>query len=333
MLRFFIAACMASLCLGTATLSAQAYTIDDQIGVAAYVELGNDPGATQVPNSKEDDDYGLVALPFDFTFFGVTYVAGSDVSIGTNGGLFFADDYLNLGNDPLPSGDWTNAAILVLNDDLDGNGNLSARGIYQKLIGTAPNRKWVIEYNEYSYFQDIITGQELNFQIVLYEGTGVVDMLYQNLVQDRVSPGNGGASATVGLQNTGGSTADFVQYSYNTIIPNNTGVRYTPRSIRVRNETTGVTYRSISDAIPSLPDVATSTEADTETLLIAADVYNESIDLSSKRVEINVVALSEIAVPQPAGLSAKRNNAAAALRPDAATRMQMDRQSKVASGQ
>jgi uncharacterized repeat protein (TIGR01451 family) len=153
-----------------------------------------------------------VPIPFGFNFYG-TYYTQAGVQI--DGSLYFPtfDEvgiYPGPNNQPIPhDNQYLNRFIALLWDDL----YKWPGGIYYQMLGTAPNRRVVIEYSRFSRLESATRPGEFgDFEIILHEGSGAIALQYKD-----VDFGNPlydfGASATVGIQN---SAAQGVQYSYNT---------------------------------------------------------------------------------------------------------------------
>lgn len=95
---------------------------------------------TFVANSAGDDNLTTIALPWTFTFYGVNQTT---VNVATNGFLTFPGT--NIAGAP-----FTNLALAIGNngifpfwDDLNG-----APGVYTQSMGTAPNRRFIIQWNK-----------------------------------------------------------------------------------------------------------------------------------------------------------------------------------------
>ncbi len=151
-----------------------------------------------------DDAEANLTLPFAFTFYGT---AATAIRVGNNGGLLFnaTSGDLTAANAALSSG--TNNLIVPFWDDIDDEtGN-----VYYKTIGTAPNRRFVIEwYNRPHYTSSGGVGTA-TFELILYEGTNNIKFQYQDVVFGNASY-DYGADATVGIR---GSGSNYLQYSYN----------------------------------------------------------------------------------------------------------------------
>ena len=77
-----------------------------------------------------------------------------------------------------------------------------------QLLGTAPNRRFVIEWRNVTFSGDDFK-KRFNFEIVLHEN-GVILLQYHNIATDGRERGN---SATVGVEDETGNSA--VQFLYN----------------------------------------------------------------------------------------------------------------------
>ncbi|HEY6985550.1 MAG TPA: hypothetical protein VH375_05675 [Rhodanobacteraceae bacterium] len=147
-----------------------------------------------------DDDYTVAPIGFPFTFYGQT---ADQLTVSNNGGLLFdqgagshgREDYLSPSNRTLPDR-LIGPAILPFWDDLqqdylDGIGN-----VFVQTLGTAPNRRFVIEW-----FNLPVNGggvDTVTLEAVLFEGSN--DILFQYQDTDCGSATcDDGASATIGL--------------------------------------------------------------------------------------------------------------------------------------
>lgn len=176
-----------------------------------------------------DDDWADItfasattpANDFTFTFAGVAY---SGLRIYSNGMLTFGTDnsgfWRTFNNSPLPvtgvgnySGSCPGSAparviVAYWTDIVAGTANnTSGASIKYELLGTAPNRRFVITWVNVKLYN---TTTRYNFQVVLYEtppSGGNSNFKYQY-----TSGSSTGSAATVGVQV---STTDFTQYSYN----------------------------------------------------------------------------------------------------------------------
>jgi extracellular elastinolytic metalloproteinase len=179
-----------------------------------------DEAATVVPiigNTGVD----AVDLPFPFTFYGQTY---NRVYVCTNGFVEFAGPgttNCSSSNGTIPGTARPNGAIYPFWDDLFVDALASIR---TELKGTAPNRRFVIEFRNLHFSGDI--SRRVDFNTILLEN-GQVLMQHRNIADDGRERGN---SATIGIEMHTGTVA--LMYSLNTaaltVEPGVTTIRYTP---------------------------------------------------------------------------------------------------------
>lgn len=142
---------------------------------------------TQDDNRSDFNDIG-----FDFWYDGTRYTRFCvstngfiDFSSSTDNGDGTADDF-GYDNNAFTSSNTansTNPAIAVFYDDLTAQGGVDPLGssIKYKLTGTAPNRVLTIEWTNMAVYGN--TSPSLNFQVQLFEGTGVIRMNYGTMNQ------------------------------------------------------------------------------------------------------------------------------------------------------
>src|SRR5258705_9189871 len=158
------------------------------------------------PNIYNDDRYSsVVNLTFPFCFYDSIF---NSMVVGSNGLISFELGNANCSNAayniifPLPhnsglntppctsnSGSYPKASIMAVFQDLDPrpgpssgiNSSPADRKIEWRVEGTAPSRRYVISYYHIGVYQSTVCGQDpnqaANFQIILHEGTGIVDVL------------------------------------------------------------------------------------------------------------------------------------------------------------
>jgi len=154
------------------------------------------------PLGLSDDGEANVTLPFPFTFYGTTATA---IRVSNNGGVIFnaTSGDLSTANTDLGSAS-TDNLIVPLWDDIDSD----TGDVYYKTVGSAPNRRFVIEWYDRPRYNNI---GDATFEMILYEGTNNIKFQYQDV--DFGNPTyDYGASATVGIR---GSGSNYLQYSYN----------------------------------------------------------------------------------------------------------------------
>lgn len=139
----------------------------------------------------EDDGLTRLELPFPFTFYGTTY---TDLYAGSNGTLFFADDFPQFLNQCLSPEPVANMGDMIAPywDDLD----LRAFGFLEyEIVGEEPDRIFVLEWDDIPRFGD--SEDRVTFEVQLFETSSDIVFLYEDVT---MFEGNNGSSATIGLQ-------------------------------------------------------------------------------------------------------------------------------------
>ncbi len=162
---------------------------------------------------RTDDTYGeVVHLPFPITFYGQTY---NDIVIGTNGDIIF-DTSIAGGYDAwsLDAADLIPNHVLPYWDDINSISLASVMGAYYdidvsrtllstsafkyKTIGTAPNRKFMVIYNDIPLFGSSCSGMYASQEIIFNESDQSIEIQIKN--RPYCSGWNDG-NATLGIQN------------------------------------------------------------------------------------------------------------------------------------
>jgi len=172
------------------------------------------PGGVIFNPIYEDDRYSsVIYLPFTFCFYGQNY---SSCVVGTNGILTFDTTNKNTYNAyiidrPIPYAGGTpdnagpyypKASIMGPYHDIDpqlGDQPYDRRMEYI-IMGTAPCRKFVLNFYRIPYFGCNDTVNVTTQQMVLYEGTGLIDIYVETKPIACNSSTNNG-NAILGIQN------------------------------------------------------------------------------------------------------------------------------------
>lgn len=171
----------------------------------------NAQGGNNVSTANDDSWSNVIQLPFPFCFYGDTY---TELKIGANGALKLGPTPLtNGGNHPwsfnasVPSPNLVNAGnIYGVYHDLSPS---LFQGVIPGLLmgsinwfveGTAPNRQFIVIYNNTPHFACL--NINTTSQIVLYENSNIIDVFVNN--KPRCNIWNGGR-AVIGIQNNTGT--------------------------------------------------------------------------------------------------------------------------------
>lgn len=159
-------------------------------------------GADQELTTYDDDYTALTPAElgdFRFAFYGVEY---DTLYVGSNGQITFGDGDAS----PWPS-DLTAEpympTIAVLWDDWRYYDEVDASGIFWQLVGDAPSRRLVIQWQDVLPYSDDFESSldTVTFQAVLYEGSNRIQFNYLDLASGE--PSTEGAWATVGVKGEG----------------------------------------------------------------------------------------------------------------------------------
>ncbi len=198
---------------------------DSNTGGPAYdwIEI-NETGTHILPNS-DNLWFGstVVDLGFVFEFYGTEY---DQLSVGSNGMLFFDNVVANWDNEPILSTPEVHGFVAPFWDSLVLGFNWIPEtilsSVYSQTLGTAPNRVFVVEWqdmlNVYSLNSTIynpISG--VTFEALMYEGSNDIVFQYKDayfgIPNLTYFDCNNGVSATVGIEDPAGIMG--VEYSYN----------------------------------------------------------------------------------------------------------------------
>ena len=170
--------------------------------------------AFKATGTKIDDvAYGPFNIGYTFNFYGNNY---TQFWVSSNGLITFGSGSATYTNYCIPnSGASPNNMICAFWDDImiDGTG-----AIYYQTIGAAPNRQLIVQWTNMTiYNAPTLLG---TFSAILYETSNNVQVQYRSIV-DPLAARPHGSSATIGLENSGGTAA--VSYACNTADVVNTG--------------------------------------------------------------------------------------------------------------
>jgi hypothetical protein len=186
-------------------------------GDACFANLTFVPGTPTFNSLNFDDKYsGVIQLPFAFPFYEASF---RSLVAASNGYISFDTSYANrfshyailnsnsgltagingLQGENLPSSLFDRGLIMFPFHDLNPPQSLPGLNkLSYAVIGTAPHRKWILTMAQLALF-DCDSLSDNTQQLVLYEGTGIVEVL----VRDRqICPTWNKGRAMIGMQDT-----------------------------------------------------------------------------------------------------------------------------------
>jgi cysteine-rich repeat protein len=205
-------------CMGSPSVCTRVYTVAPI--AAACVPMGT---GTDVPALGDDEASPITALPFAFSFFGT---AVTHYSVTSNGFVQLwtsatgapSTTYINAAiADTAPP----NGMIAPFWDDLNVVAGTST--LRSRIVGTAPNRRFVIEWGSFIPFG--VPGDSLRFQAWLREGSSQIELHYCSLTGSARSTGE---SATIGLESLDGTSGVPVSFNTASAVTTGSGYRFTP---------------------------------------------------------------------------------------------------------
>ncbi|WP_426513947.1 hypothetical protein ACPPVO_27010 [Dactylosporangium sp. McL0621] len=174
------------------------------------------PADTTVLPIVDDDAHTPITLPFPVTFYGQTYTSAW---VSANGFVSFTDPGYEVpdARAALPDPTGPNAALYPFWDDLVLDGSSSVR---TAVVGSAPNRKFVIEWRDMYLFGN--TSRRVNAEVLIAEN-GTITFNYAGLdnAYER------GLGTVVGIENADGTVGQTYS-SFRDALVDSRAVIYTP---------------------------------------------------------------------------------------------------------
>jgi hypothetical protein len=166
------------------------YAMSTPTGVT-FFDACSAAGHGTVPFSSPDDStatFPASASPFPLRMFGLA--AAADVPVCTNGWLsLMATTTTSLSSDSLPSDVPPNLVIAPYWDDLyqrAAGGSMGAGSVCYAATGTAPNRRFVVQWNNFHFCCSDDPAVHLTFEVVFNEAAtatanNVIDVVYNRM--------------------------------------------------------------------------------------------------------------------------------------------------------
>ncbi|MCU0391571.1 MAG: S8 family serine peptidase, partial [Thermoflexibacter sp.] len=224
----------------SATLTAQNFPVDTY--ALSNIALATEDMTSATLVNLGDDDFKQFSIGFNFTFFGKTY---SEFYINSNGLIGFDGfdhDFVPSVKRLIPNTLTPNNFIAFAWSDLDPS---AAGTVKYQVLGTAPNRKLVVEFLNIPYYSSTPPSpNRVNAQIMLYESSNVIEI---HSINTQISTF---ASMIMGLENSGGTKGIAIagrNDSYWSAV--NEGLRFVPSNTSLTWFPNGETTPSISTSL------------------------------------------------------------------------------------
>jgi len=151
----------------------------------------------------DDRSWGPLNIGFNFTFYGNIY---NRFYVTSNGLVIFGSGSNDYTEDPVPFPSTPNNFIAAFWDDIVIN---PSGKILYTTIGASPNRKCIIQWTNMGFYSStVLMG---TFSVILYEGSNNIQIQYRSII-DNLSARSHGSSASIGIENSNGTSG--IQYAY-----------------------------------------------------------------------------------------------------------------------
>ncbi len=171
-------------------------------------------GGVLVAGSQADDATVAITLPAGWAST-VYDVPVTSMSASTNGLIGINNTAATtFTNTALPAASGATNPTLAPNwdDQISTTVATTGGGIYTNTTGTAPTRKFYVEWRTVHFAEPDGAALNLNYAVEFTEGSSTIKYLY---VQTGIAPNANGLSATIGVQRAQTGT-QFTQFSFNT---------------------------------------------------------------------------------------------------------------------
>jgi gliding motility-associated-like protein len=161
------------------------------------------PTGTAVSSIYVDDTWSqAIGLPFPFCYYGNSF---GSLLMGSNSAITFDIGRAGMGSGysissttgAIPNTTYAPNMIFGPYHDIDPSNPSANKKIEWRIEGSAPKRRFIASYNDVPYFGSSCTTPRATHQMVLYEGTGIVEVYIQD--KPICSSWNGGL-AILGMQ-------------------------------------------------------------------------------------------------------------------------------------
>ncbi|HEY0231192.1 MAG TPA: hypothetical protein VGC55_08065 [Dokdonella sp.] len=231
-----------------------------------------------------------VTLPFDFNFYGVS---SNQMCVSSDGFVLLdyapCPGYAFYASQSLPSSYLPAAAILPLWEELVAD----TGDIYYATIGSAPNRRFVVEwYDRLPYG----ASDGFTFELILDESGGALAFQYQD-VDTVPATSSGGALAAIGLQ----ANADLAhQFSvFQPSVSSGSGIAWALTAPVVYTASASIDIRAQSPAMTVTPTTATANSVVGVSMSMPMTIGNQGTQaLTWSAVQAGATQAGAVAAPR-----------------------------------
>ena len=257
--------------------------ITDRVFCDGFDGVACDPGGddgdfvdisgTGTPLGLTDDGEANITMPFSITLYGTT---SNQMRVGNNGAILFGATAGDIAftNSPLPMAG-AGPVIAPLWDDFDG----TQGDVYHGTVGTAPNRQFVVQWNNRAHYPGTDNTDGATFEVVFDEATGGISFQYLDVAYSAVNNVSSdpddctnGVCATIGLQS---DDSLFNEFSFmSASITDYSGIEWTPTSPTLYSDDDTTTLNVGAPDIEVDPTAVAGTVPEGGTTDLALDINN-----------------------------------------------------------
>lgn len=205
---------------------------DTSVGVPfLYEDITATGTVIFAPNSTDDVVAGPFPIGFTFNFYGTNFTT---FSVDSNGYISFTPlAFSTLVPAAIPTAGAPDNMIVAFWTDISNNTPGTGPLVFQTL-GAAPNRRLIVQWQNWRHHPEF--GLVLRFQIKLFEGTNVVEIHYDNMINRTAA---GILNTVIGIENAAGTdglmyrSADAFVIATTPTALTGTAVRFSPPNANV----------------------------------------------------------------------------------------------------
>jgi hypothetical protein len=160
---------------------------DNECPVSNFIDIS----ATGTNLNTTDDSEAGVSLPFPFLYQGSLI---NDITVGNNGGIILGTSSGQVGYSMVAG-----KGLYIYAQDM--NTPYTTGGVFYKVIGTAPNRQFIVEWKDVAHYYSTLGTDGTTFEIILDEATQEIYYVYEDVNHDNALYNNG-LDAEIGVRGT-----------------------------------------------------------------------------------------------------------------------------------